>query len=308
MGRYLAQRVAHACLVVLGVSVLVFCISRLSGDPVSLMLPMDAPRSERIRIMHELGLDKPIYVQYLTYLKRLITGDLGQSIRYRQPVIELIAQNLPNTLQLAGISLTLAVGIGVPLGIWAGFKQDSLVDRGLMVITTAGQSVASFWLASLLILFLGVRWRLLPISGSGTLLHLIMPALTLALRPAIVFARLTRSSVREVLPQDFIQVARAKGLAQTQILGKHVLKNAAIPIVTVLGMELGVLLGGAVITEQIFGWPGIGTLSIQAIYTRDFPVIQAVTLLVSTMVVLANLLVDLVYLWLNPQVRLGGES
>jgi peptide/nickel transport system permease protein len=303
VGAYIVRRILHALLVVVGVSIVIFAISRLSGDPVSLMVPFDVPQEQRQAIRTELGLDRPLPVQYVDFLAHAVRGDFGMSVRNRVPALRLVVERVPATLQLTAVALVFAVLVAIPLGMLSALKHNSGWDVVGMTITFLGQSVPSFWLGILLILVLGVNLRWLPISGSGTPLHLIMPAITLGSFFMASLARLTRSSLLEVLGQDYVRTARAKGLADVVVIGLHALKNAAIPVVTAMGVYIGQLLGGAVITEQIFAYPGVGRLAIDAISTRDFPVVQANVIFVSVVVVALSLLIDMLYLALDPRIR-----
>ena len=303
MGRYLVQRVLHAVLVVLGVSLVIFTISRLSGDPVSLMVPFDVPPAQREALRHDLGLDRPLPVQYVDFLAHAVQGDFGTSVRNRVPALRLVVERVPATLELAAVALAFAVVLALPLGMLSALKHNSAWDVLGMTVTFLGQSIPSFWLGILLILVLGVNLRLLPISGSGSPWHLVMPGITLGSFFMASLARLTRSSLLEVLGQDYVRTARAKGLSESVVLGLHAFKNAAIPIVTTIGLYMGQLLSGAVITEQIFAYPGVGRLAIDAISTRDFPVVQANVIFVSVVVVALSFLVDMLYLALDPRIR-----
>jgi peptide/nickel transport system permease protein len=267
------------------------------------MVPFDVPQQQREAIRQELGLDRPLPVQYLDFLANAARGDFGTSVRNRVPALRLVVERVPATLELAAVALTFAVITAIPLGTLSALKHNSAWDLVGMTITFLGQSIPSFWLGILLILVLGVNLRWLPISGSGTPLHLIMPAITLGSFFMASLARLTRSSLLEVLGQDYVRTARAKGLAEVVVIGLHALKNAAIPIVTAIGVYVGQLLSGAVITEQIFAYPGVGRLAIDAISTRDFPVVQANVIFVSLVVVVLSLLVDMLYLALDPRIR-----
>jgi len=303
VGRYLVQRVLHAVLVVLGVSLVIFTISRLSGDPVSLMVPFDVPQAQREALRHDLGLDRPLPVQYVDFLAHAVQGDFGTSVRNRVPALRLVVERVPATLELAAVALAFAVVLALPLGMLSALRHNSAWDVLGMTVTFLGQSVPSFWLGILLILVLGVNLRLLPISGAGSPWHLVMPGITLGSFFMASLARLTRSSLLEVLGQDYVRTARAKGLSEPVVLGLHAFKNAAIPIVTTIGLYMGQLLSGAVITEQIFAYPGVGRLAIDAISTRDFPVVQANVIFVSVVVVALSFLVDMLYLTLDPRIR-----
>jgi ABC-type dipeptide/oligopeptide/nickel transport system permease component len=281
----------------------VFALVHLSGDPVLLMVSSDAPADVVTSTRHTLGFDRPLYEQYASYLARAAQGDLGISLRSNRPVSALIAQRLPATVLLTVTALVIAVVIAVPAGIISAVKRGSAIDRLAMVGAVAGQAMPIFWLALLLITLFGVRLRWLPVFGSGTFAHLVLPAVSLSTIILGRLARLVRSSMLEVLGQDYVRTARAKGVAEPRVLAGHALKNAAIPIVTLLGLQFAQLLGGAVVTETIFAWPGIGRLVVEAIFNRDFPVVQGVVLVVSLIFVAVNMLVDLAYAALDPRIR-----
>jgi peptide/nickel transport system permease protein len=300
---YVVQRALHAVLVLFGVSLVIFLISRLSGDPISLIVPFDVPQAEREAIRRELGLDRPLPVQYVVFVGNALRGDFGMSVRNRVPAMRLVLDRVPATLQLAAVAMGFSLLIAIPIGILAALKHNSVWDLGSMALTFLAQSIPSFWLGILLILLLGVNLRLLPISGSGTFWHLVMPGITLSAFFMASLARLTRSRMIDVMSQDYVRTARAKGLAERVVVLVHALKNAAIPIVTVIGVYVGQLLSGAVITEQVFAYPGVGRLAIDAISTRDFPVVQADVLFVSLIVVTLSFVVDMIYLALDPRIR-----
>ncbi|NPV10094.1 MAG: ABC transporter permease [Anaerolineae bacterium] len=303
MARYLTRRALQSLLVLLGVSFVIFVISRLGGDPVSLMVGPDVQEAEREALRRQLGLDAPLYVQYLRFLSGAVRGDFGTSILAGVPAMNLVLERLPATLQLAAFALAFAAVVGIPLGVASAIRRNTWLDYVGTGVTLLGQSLPSFWLGILLILVLGLQLRLLPISGRGTPLHLVMPGVTLGFSLVAVFARLTRSSMLEVLTADYVRTAKSKGLRPRTITIRHEVKNAMIPLVTVMGMSFATLMGGAVVTEQIFAWPGIGRLALNSIYQRDFPVIQADVLFVSAVVVAMNLLVDVVYTLLDPRIR-----
>jgi len=251
-----------------------------------------------------MGLDQPLYLQLAIYLKSIFLGDLHQSLRFNRPVVDLIAERLPNTIELTVAAMVLAVVVAIPAGVIAAIRRNSLFDRIMVAGAMAGQAIPIFWLGLVLILIFGVKLKILPVYGQGGLDHLILPAITLA---TIVIGRLTRmvrSSMLEVLNQDFVRTARAKGLSETRVLVLHGLRNASMPIITLLGLQLAQLLGGAVVTESVFAWPGVGSLVVEAVFNRDFPVVQGVTLVVSTIFVVVNMLVDISYVALDPRVRL----
>jgi ABC-type dipeptide/oligopeptide/nickel transport system permease component len=291
--------------VAVGVSLVVFGLVHLSGDPVLLMVSSDAPPDVVATTRHALGFDRPLHRQFTDYVARAARGDLGVSLRSSLPVATLIRERLPATVELTVAALLIAVAVAIPAGIVSAVKRGSALDRLAMVGAVAGQAVPIFWLALLLIAFFGVYLRWLPVFGRGSLAHLVLPAVSLSTVILGRLARLVRSSMLEVLGQDYVRTARAKGVGEVRVLAGHALKNAAIPIVTLLGLQFAQLLGGAVVTETIFAWPGIGRLVVEAIFNRDFPVVQGVVLVVSLIFVAVNLLVDILYGFLDPRVRLA---
>lgn len=305
MRAYLTKRLIHSIIIIIGISMVVFIISRMTGDPVSIMVDFTTPKEDRDIIRKELGLDKPIAVQYLIFIKNAVKGDFGTSIRYEEPALDLVFQRIPITLKLLVVTLVWSLIIAIPIGIISAIKRNSIFDLAGMAFTFVGQSIPSFWLGIMMIMVVGVHFRLLPISGfgDGELSYIIMPAITLGAFGMASFARITRSSMLEVMDSDYIQTARAKGLRETFVVIKHALRNALIPIVTILGLQIAGLLGGAVITEQIFAYPGVGWLAVQSIYNRDFPVIQAIVMIVSIGVVATNFIVDIVYTIIDPRIR-----
>ena len=303
MRAYLVRRLAQSLLVLLGVSFVVFFILHLTGDPALVLLPPDATAQDIQEFREKMGFNDPFLVQYGRFLRGALRGDFGRSVRHDEPAFDLVAERLPATLELAGAALLIALALAIPAGIVSAVRRNSLVDYVSTVVALLGQSMPTFWLGIMLILVFSVRLSLLPSSGRGTLEHLILPAITLGLFTTARITRLTRSGMLEVLNQDYIRTARAKGMADPPVVWKHALKNAAIPIVTIVGIELGTLLGGSVITETIFAWPGVGRLSVQAIYNRDYPVVQAAVFLLSTTFVVVNLVVDVLYTYLDPRIR-----
>jgi len=310
MSGYLTRRVVHSIIIVIGISMVVFLISRLTGDPVSLMVDFDTPMEDREVLRKELGLDKPLPLQYLIFLKGAIKGDFGTSIRYQEAAINLVLQRIPATLRLIVFTLFWALFFAIPIGIISAIKRNSFFDVLGMTFTFLGQSIPSFWLGIMMIMIIGVHFRLLPISGygGGDVAHIIMPAVTLGAFEMASFARITRSSMLEVLSMDYVQTARAKGLTEIIVIVKHTLRNALIPIITIMGLHVALLMGGAVITEQIFAYPGVGWLAVQSIYNRDFPVIQAIVMVVSIGVVLTNFIIDIIYTIIDPRIRYDREK
>jgi ABC-type dipeptide/oligopeptide/nickel transport system permease component len=300
---YLLRRLWQSSLVIFGVSVVVFLILHLTGDPAALLLPPDATAEDIAKFRHDMGFDDPVAVQYVRFLKGAVRGDFGQSIRHGEPAMGLVVERLPATFELAGAGLLIALGLAIPAGIVSAVRRNTAVDYISTVVALLGQAMPTFWLGIMLILVFSVRLNWLPSSGRGDVEHLILPAITLGLFTTARITRLTRSGMLEVLGQDYIRTARAKGVGEPPVVWKHALKNASIPIVTIVGIELGTLLGGSVITETIFAWPGVGRLSVQAIFNRDYPVVQSAVFLLASTFVIVNFLVDVVYTYLDPRIR-----
>ncbi len=303
MGRFLLVRLSHALLVVFGVSLIAFGLMHLSGDPAALLLPPSATRQDIELFRRQLGLDRPLPVQYLDFLSHAARGDFGRSLRHDQPALELVLERVPATLELSAVALALALLIAIPLGILAAVRRGSIFDQASLVLSLIGQAFPIFWLGILLIIVVAENLRWLPASGRGGPQHLVLPALALSSYSTAMITRLLRSSLLEVLGADFIRTARAKGLSGRAVLLGHAVKNAALPVVTVIGLQIGALLGGAVITEEVFAYPGMGRLAVQAIANRDFTVVQAFVVLMAVVIVAINLLVDLLYAWLDPRVK-----
>jgi peptide/nickel transport system permease protein len=304
MKAYVLRRLWQSALTLVGVSVLVFVILRvLPGDPAKMLLPEGAPQSAVDELNRHLGLHEPLHVQYGLFLKSVFQGDFGQSFQYRAPALQVVTERLAATVQLALAALLITVGVGVSLGIVAAVRRGTRYDYASTILAVLGQSLPNFWLGIMLILLFGVALRWLPTSGFESWRHLILPAVTLAAFPLALVARLTRSSMLEILGRDFIRTGRAKGLAERAVILRHALRNAAVPLLTVLGLQIGTLLGGAVITESVFAWPGMGKLVVDAIFFRDFPVVQTVLILSATIFVVINLLVDLLYTVIDPRIR-----
>ncbi len=306
MRKYLIAKIALLLPTVLGVVTAVFLMIHLiPGDPVEIMLGETAMESDRESLRHELGLDKPVAVQYLSYLAGLLKGDIGRSIHTREPVLKEILSRWPATLELAFFALAFAILFSVPLGVLAAAKRDSIIDRGSLALSLFGIAMPNFWLGPLLIILFSIELAWLPVSGRGGISSIILPAITLGAGMSALLLRLTRSSVLEVAGEDFIKTARAKGVAEWKVYLKHALKNALLPIVTVIGLQLGALLSGAVITETIFSWPGIGRLTIEAIEARDYPLVQGCVLSIALGYVMVNFFMDIVYAAIDPRIRLG---
>ena len=308
MSEYLIRRLAFSLTAMLGVITIVFILLHVSGDPASLLVTQDATRQDMERIRQAYGLDRPLSVQYARFMERIARGDLGYSYRQGVPVTELITERIGATFELALASLALAIVVGVALGMAAAVRRGSGVDTVAMTVALLGTSMPSFWLGLLLIIIFGVKLGWLPVSGYGGLDHLVMPAFVLGGFYAAQVSRLTRTSLLEVLAQDYIRTGRAKGLRARVVLFKHALRNAALPILTVLGLSFGQMLGGAIIVESIFAWPGMGRLAVQAVLGRDFPVVQGVAIVGSAVFLAVNLTVDLVYGWVDPRLRSAAEQ
>lgn len=308
MGRYLLTRLWHTVYVVIGISVISFFFVHLSGDPVMLMLPPDASSAQIESLREQLGFNDPLPVQYWRFATRAIRGDFGESLYYHIPALRLILERLPASLELAVAAMVVALGISVPIGIISAVRRGSALDMASMFAALFGLSMPHFWLGIMLILLFSLKLGWLPTSGRGTLAQLIMPALALGLSLMAMFARLTRSVMLEVLSLDYVRTARAKGLKERIVIGKHALKNALIPLVTVAGMQFGFLIGGTVIIETVFAWPGAGRLVVQAIFNRDYPLVQACVFILALIFVTINFLVDMLYGYLDPQISYQDEQ
>jgi len=301
---YLLRRLAQSLLVLLGISVVVFVILHLTGDPTLLLLPPDASAEEIAKFRRAMGFDDPLYLQYWRFLRGALRGDFGTSLRHDEPALGLVWQRMPATIELTAVALGVALLLAIPAGIVSAVFRNTALDYVSTVLALVGQAMPTFWLGIMLILVFSVGLHLLPSSGRGGPANLVLPALTLGLFTTARIMRLTRSGMLEVLGQDYVRTARAKGVGERRVVWKHALKNAGIPIVTIVGLELGTLLGGAVITETIFAWPGVGRLSVQAIYNRDYPVVQAAVFVLASIFVLVNLVVDVLYTYLDPRIRI----
>ncbi len=309
MLNYIISRLFSAFFVVLGVIILVFLLIHLiPGDPVEIMLGESARPADRDLLRAALGLDLPIHIQLWNYLSGLFTLDLGTSIHSHRPITSILVERIPATAQLALFSLLIAIIIAVPLGILAAVKKGSAWDHLSMGVSLLGLSIPNFWMGPILILVFSLWLGLFPVSGKDGFLSLILPALTLGTAMAAILARMIRSTMLEILHEDYIRTARAKGLSETVVVTRHALSNALLPVITILGLQLGTLLGGAVITETVFSWPGIGQLTIDAIKSRDYPVVQACVLLISLSYVIVNICTDIVYAAIDPRIRIGDEN
>jgi peptide/nickel transport system permease protein len=305
---YLLSRLGQTVLVVFLSLTAVFFLMRLGGDPVLLFLPMDIQAKDLTEFRQRLGFNDPVAIQYGRFIGRAIGGDFGESLRYKQDALGLVLERLPATLYLAVAALGLTFLVAVPVGVLSAVRRGSLFDFFGMGAAVLGQAVPGFWLGLMLIYLFSVKLGWLPTGGTGSARHFVMPCVVLASFYAARMARLTRSSVLDTLNEEFVLTARAKGLAEWVVIAKHALKNSAIPIVTLAGLDTGQLLGGAVITETIFAWPGLGRLTVQALLNRDFPVVLAAVFIFSVTYTLINLVVDLLYGWLDPRTRARAHA
>ena len=302
---YLVQRLAWALVLLVVTTLAVFVVVHLSGDPTALYVGPEGTRADYELVRAALGFDRPLPEQYGRFLARAVRADFGRSLRHQQPTLPLVLERFPATLKLALVAMALAVLLAVPLGILSALRRNSILDSCAMTFALSGQCMPTFWLGILLILVFGVNLGWVPVYGGEGLRALALPAVTLGVWAMARTARITRSSMLEVLPQDFLRTARAKGISEWGVILRHGLRNGAIPIVTALGLELGNLLGGAVITEAVFAYPGIGRLAVEAVVNKDIPLLQAVVFTIATALILLNVAVDLLYMVLDPRVRLA---
>jgi peptide/nickel transport system permease protein len=307
MTQYIIRRLLQSCLVILGVVTAVFIITNLTGDPVALMLGEASSAEDMERLREQLGLNEPLYVQYMNFLADAARGDFQDSLRFGGfSSMEVVLDRYPRTIALACVALLISVTFGVILGIISAVKRYTVVDNIVMLLALLGQSIPNFWLGIMLILLFAVNLGWFPSQGySLSPKYLLLPAITLAAPSLARLTRLTRSGMLDVLSADFVRTARAKGLRERIVISRHAFKNTAIPLVTVIGLDFGNLLAGAIITEQIFQWDGVGQLLVTSISSRDFPVVQAATFIIAASFVMINLFVDLIYTWLDPRVRLS---
>ncbi|MBC7707452.1 MAG: ABC transporter permease [Rhodoferax sp.] len=306
---YVIRRLLQSLIVVFGVSVVAFGMLFMTGDPAEVILGEQADRMTVVQIQEfrvKMGFDRPWFVQYASFVGNALQGDFGNSFVRHQPAFEVITDKLPATIQLACAAFVLSLLISIPLGVLSAMNPHKSLDRIATLLAIIGQSIPGFWLGILLILFFGVHLKWLPISGSGTWQHLVMPAIALAAFPIARNMRLTRSSMLDVMQRDFVRTARAKGISETRVVYSHVLRNSLLPIVTAIGLEAGFLLGGSVITETIFGWPGVGREIVSAIGSKDFYVVQAGVIMLALIFSGVNLLIDLAYSWIDPRIRYGA--
>jgi peptide/nickel transport system permease protein len=306
MRRYVAHQLAQLIVAVIGISLLAFAILHVLGDPVLLLLPQNAGRAEFERYRHLLGLDQPLWVQYWKFASHAVLGDFGTSWYADTPAFRLVLERMPPTIYLTLAGLCVALLIALPLGILAALRRHSWVDTLCTAVAVAGQATPLFWLGIMLIIVFAVRLKALPASGYGTWQHFLLPSFCLGATLAPVTMRLVRSGVIEVMNMEFIKTARAKGVAEPTVVVKHAFRNACIPVITVLGLQFGQLLGGAIITETVFAWPGVATLTVESIRNQDFPVVQCAVILLALLIVSVNLVVDLIVGFIDPRIRTGA--
>lgn len=304
MGKYILQRTLHGVIVIVGVSIVVFFLMHLGGDPVAVLLPLDTPPEDIDVFRHEMGFDRPLPIQYVYFLSRAVRGDFGYSYHYRTDAMSLVLERMPATIKLTAAALLVMLVLSLPAGTSAALKKNSPFDLLVRVFVLVGQAVPGFWLALVLIMVFAVRLRWLPVSGAQGWQSLVLPAITAGSFSVATVTRLLRSSLLEVLEENYIYTARGKGLPPRLVVARHALKNAAIPVVTMIGIQTSWLLGGAVISEVVFAYPGMGRLAVTAVSYRDIPVIQSFVFMTSLVVVLVNLFMDILYSWLDPRIRL----
>lgn len=304
MTSYLARRILVSLLVVLGAATLVFGVLRLSGDPASLLAGPEATPEDIQLFRQRLGLDRPLYAQYVSFLASLARGDLGTSLRYRTPCLTLLLGRFPATLELTLAAVTIAVVVAVPLGILSALKPGSVIDNISMLVCLLGQSIPGFWLGIMLIILLSVTFRIFPTSGTGSWRHLVLPSVAVGAYSMARIGRLTRSAMLDVLGEDYLTTARSKGLSETVVVYRHALRNALVPITTLVTYTFATLMGGAIVVETVFAWPGVGRLLVEAVHNRDYALAQACVLVIAVFVTLVNLLGDIVYMIVDPRIRL----
>jgi peptide/nickel transport system permease protein len=306
MKRYALRQIVQLAVVIVGISMLAFSILHVIGDPVTLLLPQNAGKEEYERYRKLLGLDQPIYVQYWKFASRAVQGDFGKSWYADTPAFKLVLERMPPTLYLTTAGLGMALLIALPLGIVAALKRHSFVDTLCTMGAVTGQAMPIFWLGIMLIIVFSVRLRLLPASGYGTWRHFLMPAFTLGAFLAPITMRLVRSGVIEIMNMEYIKTARAKGVSERMVVVKHAFRNACLPVITVLGLQFGQLLGGAIITETVFAWPGVASLTVDSIRNQDFPVVQCAVVLLALIIVAVNFAVDMIVGLIDPRIRVGA--
>ncbi|MEE9123708.1 MAG: ABC transporter permease [candidate division NC10 bacterium] len=306
MGRFLIIRLVQAVMALVLLSMLVFVLSRIIGNPLDIMLPPDSPPEVKARLTESMGLNKPLYIQYLTYMKQLMRGDLGKSVRSRETVTESLRARLPASLSLAAVAMVFTVVMAFPLGMLAAVKRGTPLETIAKILALSGQSLPAFWVGILLIHLFSLKLDWLPPSGSGGPTHYIMPAFTMSLFVVAGVSRLLRTGLLEVLDSEFVRFARSKGVSERSIFWKHALRNSLVPVLGFAGVYLSIFVTMAVVVEVVFAWPGVGRLAFNAIFLRDYPLIQGVVLLTGVIVIAVNFVVDLLYAVVDPRIRYGG--
>src|SRR5919106_6099525 len=301
MTAFLVRRLLRFVVVCIGVSVVTFAILQASGDPVALIMP-EAPEADRAKLREALGLGDPLATQFARFVGNAVRGDFGKSFFHREPAFTLVIERMPTTLALTALAVTLAITVAIPVGIYSAVRRNTLVDHAATAVVFLGQSMPVFWIGIMLMLLFAVQWRLLPVSRWDTWTSMVLPAVTLGAFTTPLFLRIVRSSMLEVINLDYVRTARAKGLSESIVICRHAFRNAALPVVTVIGLQFGLLLGGAVLTETVFAVPGVGRLIVGAIRQLDFPIVQAGVFLLAIIIVTVNFLVDVLYAYLNPTI------
>lgn len=303
MNNYFVRRILQIIPVLFIISFIVFTLVFVAGDPVSLMLPDDAPPEAREELMETMGLNEPFIVQYITYVGNMLQGDFGDSYRFNQPALDIVLDRLPATMELAIFAIVIATIVAIPLGIWSATKQNTSLDLIATGAAVVGKAMPNFWLGIMLILLFSVTLGMFPVSGRGTAMHVILPAITLATGIAAEMTRLIRSSMLDSLSQDYVRTARSKGLRDRIVVYKHAFRNSLIPVVTITFLQTSTLVGGTLITETVFAWPGLGQLLIQAVNTRDMAIVQASVFIIAILVIVMNLIADILYRFLDPRIK-----
>lgn len=303
MKKYIFKRLLEVIPVLFIITFVVFLLMYHAGDPVAIMLPEDASPEDREVMRESLGLNEPFFVQYVDFIKNIVTGNFGESIHYKTDAFQLVMERLPNSFQLAGVAMLVALMIAIPLGIWSANKRNSFTDLFITGTSVLGKAMPNFWLGIMLILFFAVTIPIFPVSGSGTVMHMILPAITLGTSIAAEITRLVRSSMLDTLGQDYIRTATSKGASNRKVVFYHAFRNTLIPVLTITTLQLSMLVSGSIITEQVFQWPGIGLLLVQAVNFRDMAVVQAAVFVIAFLVIIINLITDIIYVILDPRIK-----
>lgn len=304
MKQYLIKRLLQIIPVLFIITFIVFCMVYVAGDPTAMMLPLDAPDEQVAALRESLGLDRSLIEQYISFLGRLLKGDFGESFRYREPALGIVLERIPATLELTAASMLFATIIAIPMGIWSATRQNTFIDLFITGTSVLGKAMPGFWLGIMLMLFLAVNNQILPVSGRGTLANLVLPGLTLGVGLAAEMTRLIRSNMLEILGQDYIKTAKSKGLSDRIVIYKHAFMNSLIPVITIMAVQTSHLVGGALTTEAVFAWPGLGQLIVQAANGRDMAILQAAIFIVAIMVIIINFVADFLYCLVDPRVKL----